>query len=217
VNVHAEVVDIRGHTPHSDDVFLVDTNVWKWIAYTKASATWPPLAKAVDYPEFIRKARAAGSTLLHCGLSLSELANIIERYEFSQYATKKGITPSDNERKTFRRDPWHRGAVTGEIDAAWGQVQGLSTLAPLVVDHEVTGSCLKYLTSCVVDAYDGFLVEAANRNGGAALLTDDSDLCSVPGVRIFTANYHVVKSAKAVGKLVTVPRRSADGEAKRSK
>ena len=36
----ADVVDIRNDTPKSDDVFMVDTNVWYFTTYTKASLSF---------------------------------------------------------------------------------------------------------------------------------------------------------------------------------
>src|SRR6267378_6653549 len=128
--VNADVIDIRKHAPSAGDVFLVDTNVWKWLAYTKMSLPAAPPPQAVTYPTFIHRARSQGATLLHCGLSLSELSNVVERDEFRQYAISRGIVSTDPERKKFRRDPWERGRVTAEIDAAWKQVESFSRLAP---------------------------------------------------------------------------------------
>ena len=41
-NIQANVVDIRKDLPKSNDVFLVDTNVWYWITYTRASQSGQP-------------------------------------------------------------------------------------------------------------------------------------------------------------------------------
>jgi len=35
--VQAEIVDIRTDAPLASDSFLVDTNVWGWTTYTRAS------------------------------------------------------------------------------------------------------------------------------------------------------------------------------------
>jgi len=201
VAVNALVYDIRKYVPTATDTFVVDTNVWRWIAYTKMSLSAHPPPQATEYPTFIRLAKANGSALLHCGLSLSELSNIIERDEFRQYAASRGVAETDSERKKFRRDPWERGKVTAEIDAAWQQVRGLSTLATVVIDDQTTDACLQHLTKCMIDAYDGFIVEAAIKIGTPHIVTDDVDLCSVPGVSVFTSHPVVIASAAKAGKL----------------
>jgi hypothetical protein len=200
--VNADVVDIRRHSPAAGEAFLVDTNVWKWLAYTKMSLPWSPPSQATDYPTFIHRARSKGATLLHCGLALAELANIVERDEFRQYATSRGLQVTDSERKKFRRDPWERGRVTTEIEAAWQQVQALSQMVPITIDETTTASCLKHLTTCMLDAYDGFLVEAATQSRSRHIVTDDADLCSVPGICVFTSHPLVIASAKSAGKLL---------------
>jgi len=199
--INADVFDIRKHVPASGETFVVDTNVWKWVAYTKMSMSASPRPQAISYPAFVQLARAKGATLFHCGLSLSELSNVVERDEFSQYAQVRNLATGDRERKTFRRDPWERGKVTAEINAAWQQVQALSSLITISVDGSTTAACLKHLTTCMIDAYDGFLVEAAVAAGAPQILTDDVDLSSVPGIRVFTSHPVVLMAAKAAGRL----------------
>jgi hypothetical protein len=36
--VQAEVVDISADTPKTEDAFLVDTNVWYWLTYSRRPA-----------------------------------------------------------------------------------------------------------------------------------------------------------------------------------
>lgn len=35
--IAADIIDVRVDTPKPEDVFLVDSNVWYWMTYTKAS------------------------------------------------------------------------------------------------------------------------------------------------------------------------------------
>ena len=42
--VQAEVVNINVDTPRAEDVFMVDTNVWYWLTYSKASQCARPPA-----------------------------------------------------------------------------------------------------------------------------------------------------------------------------
>ena len=39
LRVEAEVVDIGADAPLPSDIYLVDTNVWYWTAYSKASVS----------------------------------------------------------------------------------------------------------------------------------------------------------------------------------
>ena len=40
--IQAEVVDITTDLPTSNDAFLVDTNIWYWMTYHRASQTKQP-------------------------------------------------------------------------------------------------------------------------------------------------------------------------------
>ncbi|MCI0690541.1 hypothetical protein L0337_00875 [candidate division KSB1 bacterium] len=81
--IQAEVVNIRSDLPKPDDAFLVDTNVWYWMIYSRAGqADQPPKPYQLrDYPAYIRNARQASAKLYRCGLSLAGLAHQIEQVE----------------------------------------------------------------------------------------------------------------------------------------
>lgn len=93
--VRSAVVDIRQDAPKQEDVFLVDTNVWYWLAYG-ASVT-AKLYQTKDYPAFIKKAIFAKSQLCCCGLSLSELAHLIEWNELAIYNSRFKVNVPANE------------------------------------------------------------------------------------------------------------------------
>ncbi len=80
--------DIRSYEPSVDDAFLVDTNAWYWITYSRATLPClaPPQTKQVEqYERFIKKALDAGSTIGRCDLTLPELAHLIEKTEKEIY------------------------------------------------------------------------------------------------------------------------------------
>jgi hypothetical protein len=79
--VRTDVIDIRSDSPRQDDLFLVDSNVWYWTAYTRAdlSDARPKTYQINDYPTYINRALSAKSRLFRCGLSLAELAHLIEK------------------------------------------------------------------------------------------------------------------------------------------
>jgi hypothetical protein len=105
-NVQASVVDITTDSPKPTDRFLVDTNVWFWQAYSKATSlpNPPTFNQQFDYPDFIAEALNANSTLYRCELAFSELAHLIEKTEFEIFSrTNPNSTP-----KEFRHNHLHR-------------------------------------------------------------------------------------------------------------
>lgn len=65
--VRTQVVDIRADTPKDSDIFLVDTNAWYWLFYSRASLSpdAPQAYQLADYPAFLKAAVGAQSAL-HC-------------------------------------------------------------------------------------------------------------------------------------------------------
>jgi hypothetical protein len=56
LTIQAEVVDIAGDSPVESDIFLVDTNVWFWTAYSRASLS---SNYKVGYDIYLKQALAA--------------------------------------------------------------------------------------------------------------------------------------------------------------
>src|SRR5262249_7618956 len=90
--VQADVIDIRTDTPQSHDEFLVDTNVWYWMIYSRASlgANPPHRTQLTDYPNYINQALSNNSRLRFCGLTLAELVHLIEKSEREIYIAATG-------------------------------------------------------------------------------------------------------------------------------
>lgn len=72
--IQAQVVDITTDSPKADDVFLVDTNVWYWMTYTRASLSARPPAQyqTTNYPTYTNAALAAGARIYQSGFSLAD-------------------------------------------------------------------------------------------------------------------------------------------------
>lgn len=85
--VRAQVVDLRSDTPRSTDKFYVDSNVWFWTTYSNVQySPGPPRTyQTKEYPQYLKQARHQKAELAWCGLSLSELAHVIENTEFKIY------------------------------------------------------------------------------------------------------------------------------------
>jgi predicted nucleic acid-binding protein len=195
--IQADIVDIRGDSPQPDDSFLVDTNVWLWLTYTRALAA-PHQTR--DYPPYIQKARTAQAILLWCGLSLAELAHNIERIQRDIYNSANGL---DLKSKEYRHNyPAEQSGVVAEIQSAWGLVKTIALPLELQVDEPTTDLALNRLNSQFLDGYDLFMLAAMDRAGVTQIITDDGDYVTVPGIQVFTSNQNVIREATRQKKLL---------------
>jgi predicted nucleic acid-binding protein len=194
--VQAEVVDIQSDTPKQDDIFLVDTNVWYWLAYTKASTSAQPY-QITDYPSYLAKAISAQALLLYCGLSLAELAHNIEQ-------TERKIFSATLKPKEYRHNnPVQRANVVAEVEAAWNLVTLIAASTDITVDETTTNASLARFQTQPLDGYDLLILKAMAQAGTVKVITDDGDYVTVPGIQVFTANYNVITAARNQGKLLT--------------
>lgn len=201
--IHADVIDIRQDLPKPDDVFLVDTNAWYWLTYTRASqGDQPPKSyKVNDYTSYISKALSAKSQLHRCGLSLAELAHLIERTELEIFSKASGF--DKNKKKEFRHNhPTERTHVIAEIQAAWGLVEIMSQTVDIQINKHTTDTALSRLSTQILDGYDLFILESIMKAGIAKVITDDGDFATVPDILVFTSNTNVLQAARTQGKLV---------------
>lgn len=200
--IAAEVVDVRQDCPNSTDIFLVDSNVWYWLTYTKASLVegYGAKRRTADYSSFLNKAIAQRAQLCRCGLSLAELAHIIERSERTIFIKTHGHIDT----KEFRHNyPKERLSVVSEVEAAWGQVKSMASPLSILIDSNLTDAALNRFSKDSLDAYDIFFLEVMSNNKVPQLITDDGGFATVSGIRVFTANQNVISAAQSQGKLLT--------------
>jgi predicted nucleic acid-binding protein len=196
--VQSEVVDITTDMPKAEDMFFVDTNVWYWMTYPKATSNVP--SQLAEYPGYLNKALSAGSTIHHSGLSLAELAHLIERTEREIYERTIGAIKTKEYRHNF---PAERARVASEIQAAWGQVTNLAGPISITIDTLTTTAALNRCQAEKVDGYDLFILESMKNHSVVQVITDDGDFATVPGIQVFTANKNVIIAARSQGKLLT--------------
>lgn len=197
-NVQAEVIDLGKDTPKDTDIFLVDSNVWFWLAYPNAGNSGITYQLS-DYPNYVNRALAAGAKILRSGLSLAELSHLIEKTEREIYA--KAICPIST--KEYRHNqPSERTRIASEVRAAWGSVKSLATPLAETMDDPTTNAALLRFQTQPLDGYDLFLIYAMERNGVTQIITDDGDYCTVPGIQVYTSNHSVLKTATTQGKLL---------------
>ncbi|WP_081077552.1 hypothetical protein [Burkholderia cepacia] len=201
LTIAAEVIDIRTDAPLPEDNFLVDTNVWYWLTYSKASSVGAQPYQISTYPLYTSRALGIGSNIYQSGLSIAELTHLIEKSEREIYiASNRGAQVTAKE---FRHNyPNERANVCAEVQTACGQVTSLAASLNVTIDGPTSNACLARVNTNAVDGYDLFILESMRINGITQVITDDGDFATIPGIRVFTANRNVVQAAKNQGKLV---------------
>lgn len=205
--VAADVVDLRGDTPTAKDVFLVDTNVWFWTSYSKAGLNLPNWLrpKLIDYPDYLQKCVSIGAKVHWCGLTLCELAHLIEKTERDIWNDGEAAAGrAQCKPKEYRHNAAERAKVVAELVVAWKAVEafGVSLPAPAVVDAANTAAALLEFKTMVLDGYDLFLLQAARSSGVSQIISDDGDFCQVAGIVLYTSNQGVIAAAQTQGKLI---------------
>lgn len=194
----SNVLDITRYTPKGDESFFVDTNVWLWMTYSKGIPSYRPYLH--QYNTFINSALSNNSKLFHSGLSLAELAHIIERAEREIH---QKLLNQKIETKEFRHNyAKERLAAVNEIKTSWMQVESLATQVDLDICQPMTNSCVNNMPSNTLDGYDLMIHESMVKSGIQNILTDDGDYTSVPGICVFTMNRNVLQAAAAQRKLI---------------
>jgi predicted nucleic acid-binding protein len=197
--IEADVVDIGADTPKAADAFLVDTNVWFWMAYPNAGQSAIPY-QLTSYPSYVNSALGNGAKIFRTGLSLAELSHRIEKTEHDIYRSYVNTI----ELKEYRHNmPVERSRIVSEVQAAWGQVKSLTDPLAVTVDDPTTDSALARFQTEKVDGYDLFILETMKSNGVLQIITDDGDFATVPGIQVFTANRNVIRIAQSQGKFFT--------------
>lgn len=200
--VQAEVVDITTDTPKPEDAFLVDTNVWYWLTYSRASQSARPPAyyQTSSYPNYTNAALGAGARIFQSGLSLAELIHLIEKAEREIYEAANGQIGT----KEYRHNlPAERAQVFSEVQAACGLVVTLAEPLTVTIDSPTATAALNRLQTEKVDGYDLFILESMRSHGVVQVITDDGDFATVPGIQVFTANRRVIHAAQAQRKLTS--------------
>lgn len=203
--VQAEVIDLRTDSPSLSDSFLVDTQPWIWITYASFSqAENPPSGNQLKhYSSYLNKAISAKAKLLHCGLSLAEMAHQIEKTESYIYNAYANTSGQDIKPKEYRHNfPSERTRISSEVQSVWNQVKSMSSSLEVLIDDSTTNISLQSLKKWCLDGYDAFFVEAMTKNSIHQIITDDGDFTTVSGIQVFTANTNVINTARSQRKLI---------------
>src|SRR5208337_397128 len=201
-SVQSSVVDIKKDKPKSTDLFLVDTNVWFWTTYTRAStiptANNPQQYQITDYPDYINKAINSGSKLYRSGLNLSELSHIIERKELEIFQLSNPTVKPKEFRHNF---PSERASTVNEIEGSWNQVKNMSEHRDIEIDDTKCCNFIQLLKGVCIDGYDAFFsIHEQMQNPNFCIITDDGDFSTIPDITVFTSNRSVIREATRTGK-----------------
>ena len=198
--IQADIIDITTDTPRQSDIFFVDTNVWFWQTYTDAAFT-AKRYQITDYPDYINKTRQNGATLTYSGLTLAELAHLIEKKEYEKYIKSNGDLPIKEYRHNY---PLERAIVVNAVQFVWRRVKNRAKLIDLAVNDATTDAAIKRFSTQAVDGYDLLMLEAISIAGAGTvkIITDDMDYSVVPGIQVFTSNKYVIQDAAMQKKLV---------------
>ncbi len=200
--VNAEVVDIASDSPKAGDIFLVDSNVWYWMTYTRASegGPLPNPPRIISYPNYVQKALDAGSVIYFSSLSLFEIAHLIEKTEREIYEKRHDtqIKP-----KIYRHNfPEERSRVVSEVEAAWEQITSLAVPLTEALDEDIRPKALLRFKKEKIDGYDLLILECMKKNEVVQIITDDGDFSTVFNIKVFTANRSVLTAAQKQRKLI---------------
>lgn len=194
----SNIYNLETFTPSSNDSFFVDTNIWYWLTYSKGIPQKRPFLN--KYNNFISLALGNNSNLYHSGLSLSELAHIIEGTErkIHEQLIQKTIAT-----KEFRYNyPNERNAAINEIETSWLQVESLAQQIDLNICKPLTTTCLQNMNTNTLDGYDLMIHESMIQSGITNIITDDGDFTSIHGINVFTLNKNVLSCAATQNKLM---------------
>ncbi|NER51336.1 MAG: PIN domain-containing protein [Symploca sp. SIO1A3] len=194
LNVQAQVVEIRYDTPKQQDKFLVDTNVW--LLYYSLASTPGSSYQDYKYTPYIKEAIYAMSSLFYCGLSLAEIAHVVEQKEREIFSPTLAL-------KEYRHNyPPQRDKVVRKVKNIWNSVKRTGRSADISINKDTTQAALTRLPTQLLDGYDLFIVEAMNKAGVDKIITNDMDFVTVPDILVFTANEKATNVARSQSKLL---------------
>lgn len=200
--VKANIYNILNDNPTASDCFLVDTNVWLFSFFPKLGMEMAERDNAQKYENYtLKKVRNAGGTLFHCRPQLLEIAHVIEETLFGIY--KESLSQGKLLKlKDYRKNDKERTQVIHEIKDCWSQINAVSTPVDVEFNSDFESAVLTHITNYRLDQFDGILLECSNKAKMIGIITDDSDLAQVDGIKIFTYNQRVIREATTSKKLL---------------
>jgi hypothetical protein len=201
--VRATVVDLQADCPQPSDRFLIDTNVWVWLTYTRSQNTSKPPKnyQVTAYPKYIQTVLNAKSQLFWSGLSIAELTSFIERSEYDIFCQSQTAPPSRKEyRHGLQRERNHR--VIPETEAAWNLVKSYGQCLENQVTQSTTEAIINNLADGELDGYDSLIINSLDHSNINQVITDDIDFVTATDIVVFTANRNAIAAARSQNRLL---------------
>jgi predicted nucleic acid-binding protein len=204
--VRANVIDIQTDRPQKSDRFLIDTNAWYWLAYSRSQFTSrPPNTSQIrQYPSYIQSAFSRKSALFWSGLSMAELTTLVERSEYDIFCQTNQLEPKYFSLKEYRhgRPSERANQVIPRINDAWNLIESFGECLESIIQKETITQAIADFKNQEVDGYDGLMVHAAKTANISQIITDDIDFITVPRITVFTANRNAISAAISHNKLI---------------
>lgn len=190
--IRAKVVDIASYKPSDADKFLVDTNIWIELGYSRLTAH--PESVPMLETTFMASAKKVKSQLFHTPLSLAEIAHVIEQAERELFNKRNH---SQLSLKEFRHgEATKRKKVDELVASCWRLVRRLSQSLCSQLDDNATDAVLTSFLENALDGYDLFMLQAMRANNVPQIISNDADFAGVPGIALFTGRYNILKKAR---------------------
>jgi len=179
----AHCVSVEVERPRASDTFLIDSNVLIYVAYSPLGQGEVARALGYVYSGFLQRCYNAGSKLYVSGLSYPEIANVVERFRWTEYGGDAVVG-----RKGFRELAPHREVVLADLEEVWRQVTSTATVLATTIDEAAVQRIATLFRGSRIDGYDGFLIDAARQAKIPNVITHDRDFASASNLVVFTAN-----------------------------
>lgn len=202
-DVQASVVDLRRDIPASGDKFLIDTNVWYWVTYTRASlgSQRPKSYQLQEYTSYLDKALRVKAAMFCSVYSLTELAHLVEETERDIYMREEGQDVTSKEYRHRIEGGWED--VIQELDTAWKQIKQFARPLEASLTEADAEDLITKLRNFPMDATDHLVVNSMRTKDLAAVITDDLDFAVMPKLVVFTCNPRIIELAKETNRLVS--------------
>lgn len=210
--VRAEVVDLRDRRHARPAQVVVDTNVLYFVFYpgfpalAHAGGRGPQHYQTQTYPAWWKQAAKAGTKLFISAASLSEFVTLAEATELEAMWLTDPNRPANSSfsRKDARYQYASQLANNRQgVLTLVQQIQKSVDVLPAFRDPDNGLSRISAVwQSSLTDFNDAAMVANANYGSIPHILTDDIDLVTIAGIRVYTANDRAIRAATAAGTLV---------------
>lgn len=201
MDIKANIHDLNNVENYDNKPFLVDTNIWLWLTYTKIMPTRSDLRnKVIQYTDKIIEMQLNGAVLVYSALTFSEIATSIEKQEMAEHIEGQNPDFNLNEskskffkvKKILRNDSALRNKVAMEVKSSLTQ---LTDVADRQADDNLTKfDFTKFADDLKETTLDGtdILLNNIGAQEGLNVITDDRDYGSVNGLNVFTLNKDLI-------------------------